>query len=102
MEAFVTLLQPGAVWAPVLGLVGLLIAMGIYSYVKRQPAGTTAMKDLADQIHEGAMAFLRREYSVLAVFLIIVALLLWWAIGGLTALAFITGALSCRKECRPR
>jgi len=90
----VTQLTTWAVWAPVLGLVGLLIAMGIYSYVKRQPAGTTAMKDLADQIHEGAMAFLRREYSVLAVFLIIVALLLWWAIGGLTALAFITGALS--------
>src|SRR5690606_24574504 len=44
--------------------------------------------------HEGAMAFLRREYSVLAVFVIVVAAALWWAIGMKTSLAYITGALS--------
>src|SRR5690606_13350524 len=44
--------------------------------------------------HEGAMAFLRREYSVLAVFVVVVAGLLWLALTGLTAAAYVTGALS--------
>ncbi len=83
-----------AQWAPILGAVGLLGALVLYLYVNRQSAGTDVMKGLADQIHEGAMAFLRREYSVLAVFVIVVALLLWWAIGDKTAIAYVTGALS--------
>jgi K(+)-stimulated pyrophosphate-energized sodium pump len=81
-------------WSPLLGLLGLLVALVLYLYVKKQSSGTAAMREIADQIHEGAMAFLRREYSVLAVFLIAVSLLLWWAIGGLTAFAYVTGALS--------
>ena len=63
-------------WAWALGLLGLFSAFGIYGYVKRQPAGTEGMIDLGEQIHDGAMAFLRREYSVLAVFVVIVAVLL--------------------------
>ena len=84
-------------WAnlsPLLGLVGLGFALAIYLYLRKQPTGTDLMRELADRIHEGAMAFLRREYSVLAVFLLVVAVLLWLAIGSLTALAYVTGALS--------
>ncbi|MFW5951470.1 MAG: sodium-translocating pyrophosphatase [Gemmatimonadota bacterium] len=80
--------------APLLGLLGLLVALGLYFYVRGQDTGNDLMRSLADQIHEGAMAFLRREYTVLAVFVIIVALLLWWAVSGLTSLAYVTGALS--------
>jgi K(+)-stimulated pyrophosphate-energized sodium pump len=83
-----------AQWSPLVGLVGLLGALGLYLYVTRQSSGTELMVELADRIHEGAMAFLRREYSVLAVFVIIVAALLYWAIGMLTALAYLSGALS--------
>jgi K(+)-stimulated pyrophosphate-energized sodium pump len=81
-------------WAWTLGLVGLAVALGIYVYLKSQPTGTDLMRDLADQIHDGAMAFLRREYTVLAVFVAIVAALLAWGIGGQTALAYVAGALS--------
>ncbi|MBW3534834.1 MAG: sodium-translocating pyrophosphatase [Gemmatimonadetes bacterium] len=85
-------------WAWVLGLLGLGAAGGIYGYVKRQPGGSAGMLDLAEQIHDGAMAFLRREYSVLAIFVGVVALLLWIALpgdaGGPTALAYLAGALS--------
>ncbi|HEX5521362.1 MAG TPA: sodium-translocating pyrophosphatase [Longimicrobiaceae bacterium] len=77
-----------------LGLVGLAISLGIYGYVRRQPAGNEVMRDIADQIEEGAMAFLRREYSVLIVFVIVVGGLLWWAVGQYTAFAFWFGALS--------
>ena len=83
-----------ATWSPLAGLFGLLAALGLYLYVRRQPSGTDLMRDLEEQIHAGAMAFLRREYSVLAVFLLVVAGLLWAAISQLTALAYITGALS--------
>jgi K(+)-stimulated pyrophosphate-energized sodium pump len=81
-------------WAWLLGLLGLGSAFGIYGYVKKQPEGTDVMIDLGEQIHDGAMAFLRREYTVLAGFVVIVALLLGWAIGSTPALAYIFGALS--------
>ena len=84
-------------WAqasPLLGLIGLLGALTLFLYVRRQSTGTDVMAELADRIHEGAMAFLRREYSVLVGFVIIVAALLWLAIDMLTAFAYVTGALS--------
>ena len=81
-------------WSWILGLVGLAIAFVIYGYVKRQPAGTPAMIDLAEQIHDGAMAFLKREYTFLFFFVIVVAILLGWAINFHTAIAYVSGALS--------
>ncbi|MEJ2539768.1 MAG: sodium-translocating pyrophosphatase [Gemmatimonadota bacterium] len=81
-------------WAWLLGVLGLGTAAGIYGYVKGQPSGSEIMVDLGEQIHDGAMAFLRREYSVLAVFVLVVAGLLAWAIGVQTAIAYVYGALS--------
>jgi K(+)-stimulated pyrophosphate-energized sodium pump len=81
-------------WSPLLGVVGLLVALGLYFYVRGQSSGTDLMRDLSDQIHEGAMAFLRREYTVLAIFVAIVGALLFVAIGLNTSLAYISGALS--------
>lgn len=91
---FVTDLTTLAQWAPLLGGLGLVGALVLYLYVSRQSQGNDVMAGLAQQIHEGAMAFLRREYSVLTVFVIVVAGLLWWAIGPKTSMAYITGALS--------
>ena len=79
-------------WA--LGVAGLAIAAGIYAYVTRQDQGSEVMIDLGQQIHDGAMAFLRREYTVLAVFVVIVAGLLGWAIGWNSAVAYVFGSLS--------
>ena len=78
----------------VAGAMGLLAALLVYRYVVGQPAGTSVMTDLADQIHDGAMAFLRREYAVLGVFVAVVALLLYLAIGQATAVAYVAGAAS--------
>jgi len=79
-------------WSWVLGLVGLLVALGIFGYVKRQPTGTDLMRFLEEQIHDGAMAFLRRQYTFLFFFVVVVAFLLGWAIGLQTAIAYIAGA----------
>jgi K(+)-stimulated pyrophosphate-energized sodium pump len=81
-------------WAWLLGVLGLVTAAFVYAYVKRQPAGTEGMIALGEQIHDGAMAFLRREYSVLAVFVVVVAVLLNFAIGLAPAIAYVYGAAS--------
>ncbi|MGH6691053.1 MAG: sodium/proton-translocating pyrophosphatase, partial [Gammaproteobacteria bacterium] len=78
--------------APAWGLLGLLVAWGIYVYVKRQPAGNETMRELAEQIQAGAMAFLKREYSVLLPFVAIVAVLLGWAVHWQTGVAYVAGA----------
>ncbi len=83
-----------AQWAPVLGVLGLLGALTLYLYVSRQNAGTDLMVELAARIHEGAMAFLRREYTVLAVFVVVVAVLLGLAIDSRVSYAYVTGAVS--------
>ena len=81
-------------WSWVAGVVGLLAALVVYRYMVAQPDGNRVMRDLADQIHDGAMAFLRREYTVLAVFVVVVAVLLFLAIGQASALAYVAGAAS--------
>ncbi|HDG98173.1 MAG TPA: sodium-translocating pyrophosphatase, partial [Desulfobacterales bacterium] len=71
-------LQGLTVYAPFLGIVGLIIAFLIYNYVKKQPNGNELMQELEGMIHDGAMAFLKKEYSVLLIFIAIVFLLLGW------------------------
>ena len=85
-------MQGLTVYAPYLGILSLIIAWLIYGYVKKQPNGTPLMQELEGMIHEGAMAFLRREYSILVGFIVIVFILLLWAIAWQTAVAFVTGA----------
>jgi len=83
----------GLTWvAPFLGILGLIIAYFIYTYVKKQPNGTPLMQELEEMIHSGAMAFLKREYSVLVFFIAAVFLLLLIFISWKTAIAFVTGA----------
>jgi K(+)-stimulated pyrophosphate-energized sodium pump len=78
---------------PFLGIAGLLVAYGIYGSIERQPSGTDLMRDIAGQIRVGAMAFLRREYTVLAFFVAIVAVLLGVFLRAGMAYAFVGGAL---------
>lgn len=85
-------MQGLTVYAPYLGIFGLIIAYLIFLYVKKQPNGSELMKDLEGMIHSGAMAFLRKEYSVLVFFIAIVFLLLGFGISWKTAIAFVTGA----------
>ncbi|MCD8566884.1 MAG: sodium-translocating pyrophosphatase [Geovibrio sp.] len=81
--------------APVLGVVGLIVAYVIYSSVKSKSAGNEKMKEISDMIHDGAMAFLGREYKVLSFFVAIVFVLMLFSssLGIYTAVAFLAGAL---------
>ena len=61
---------------PVLGVVGLLYTFVKSSWVTKQDVGTDRMGTIASHIAEGAMSFLKTEYKILAIFVIIVAILL--------------------------
>jgi K(+)-stimulated pyrophosphate-energized sodium pump len=74
------------------GVVGLLIAVALYVRVKMQPAGNETMNRIAGYIREGSMAFLVREYKVLTVYAVVVAIILGYALGYVAAGSFILGA----------
>ena len=85
--------------APVAGLLALAFAWFKAAWVTRQDAGTPEMIEIAGRIREGAMAFLAREYKVLAIFVALVAVLLGVSNAGdsedrtpLIALSFVVGA----------
>ncbi len=79
--------------APLFGILGLLMALAVYRHVVAQPAGSGPMIEIADSIHTGAMAFIKKEYSILVWFIVVVAALLAFGIGRYTALAFVSGAI---------
>lgn len=77
----------------VIGLIGLALAFFFYGNVKRQPiGGTETMNRIAQYIREGAMAFLTREYKVLAIYTAVVFVALGFTLGWLAANAFVLGA----------
>ncbi len=78
--------------APVLGVVGLAIAAMLYGWITKQSDGNDKMREIAKAIHDGAMTFLKREYTVLIVFVGVVAIVLGVALGAKTAMAFLAGA----------
>ncbi len=79
---------------PILGVVGLVVALIIYQMVIRFSPGEGTVAEIADAIHEGAMVFMRREYSVLAVFAGLITILLFIGFDSWHApVAFVSGAL---------
>ena len=76
------------------GILGLVIAFWIYRSVLRYPQGSSRIVEISDAIHDGAMAFMRREYSILFVFAALVTVVIWFSdLGPNTSIAFIVGAL---------
>jgi K(+)-stimulated pyrophosphate-energized sodium pump len=86
------LLMNYGILAAIIGVAGLVFALGLFMWIRSRSAGSDLMKEISEQIHKGAMVFLRREYSILIVFVIVVAVLLFWKIGQYSALAFLGGA----------
>ena len=86
-------------WVPVCGVLALGFAMWKSVWISRQSEGNDRMQEIASFIREGAMAFLSREYKVLAGFVVLVGILL--VVGNysnpsghpLIALSFIIGAI---------
>ena len=79
---------------PILGALGLLVALGIYLVVINFPEGDEEVKKIGDQIHLGAMTFMKTEYTYLSIFALVVIILVYLSLGQDTALAVLAGALS--------
>ena len=79
----------------ILGCAGLVAALLLYLTVLRYPSGEGRIAEIALAIHQGAMAFIRREYSILFVFAALVTLAIGFSdLGWQTAGAFVVGALA--------
>ncbi len=76
----------------ILGLFGLVTAFFLYWIVKKYPAGEGKVTEIAGAIHLGAMIFLKREYSILGIFVVVVAAFLAYYLGINTTIAFLAGA----------
>ena len=82
-----TLLLP-----PILGVIGMIAALVVYLLVMQYPDGDDKVKKIGDQIHKGALTFMKTEYRYLLIFIAVLVLLVWFALGMHSAIAVITGA----------
>jgi K(+)-stimulated pyrophosphate-energized sodium pump len=73
-------------------LVGLIVALIYFFAIRRRSPGNERMREISELVHDGAMAFLKREYRILAVFIAIVMALLAWQLNTQTAICFLAGA----------
>ena len=93
-------------WIPTIGIIGLLFALVIYKMVMKKDPGNEKMKDIAEQIHIGAMVFLRREYQIIFLFMIVVFVVLTVFLSLYTGIAYLGGQyyqcsqeyLECRQQ----
>ncbi len=76
------------------GIIALLYAMILARRVLNEKEGTEVMVQLSRSIEKGAMTFLKREYTILSVFVVIVCILIVLVRGKITGFSFLLGALS--------
>lgn len=89
------MMESWPVWikTPVIfGCLGLAIATFFYFRILRLSKGTETMERIGGYIREGAMAFLFRQYKVLAIYGVLVAALIGYGLGPIAAGAFVFGA----------
>lgn len=81
------------VYAPAGGALALLFALYLSMKINKAEPGNERMQEIAGHIHEGAMAFLNRQYKTLALFVVVVFAVLAIFIDWQTAICFLTGAI---------
>jgi K(+)-stimulated pyrophosphate-energized sodium pump len=75
------------------GIIAICVVAFLIKDILKKDAGNERMKEISGYIEEGAMAFLKKEYSYLSVFIVIVAITITIALNIKTAIAFVVGAL---------
>ena len=83
-----------AIISLVAAAIGLVVAVGLASWISKAEEGNDRMKEIAGYIREGAMAFLTREYKIMAIVIIVLALLIGFGLQSVTtAILYVIGAL---------
>ncbi|HEX3464809.1 MAG TPA: sodium-translocating pyrophosphatase [Candidatus Elarobacter sp.] len=88
--------QTAITFGLIAGLIAILYGIYLISWVLKQPAGNATMQAIAGAIQEGAMAFLRRQYTtvaIVAVILFVVIAVLKEPLGIEAAVGFLIGAV---------
>ncbi len=80
-------------WAPVAALIGLVFAILLWFRISKAETGTKEMVDISTAVQKGAMTFLKREYTYLVVFVLVLFVVLWTLINPQTAYSFVVGAI---------
>ena len=75
-----------------LGVLGMIAALLTYIKILQSSGGAGRVKEIADEIHLGAMVFMAAEYKRLAIFCLICIVALYFSLGAGTAIAFFLGA----------
>ncbi|MBD3371065.1 sodium-translocating pyrophosphatase, partial [Candidatus Fermentibacteria bacterium] len=78
--------------SPLVVLVGALVVLLNYLSLRKAPSGTDRMRHLAEQISSGAMTYLGTQYRILLLFVVLIAVALFFGVHPGTALAFVFGA----------
>ncbi len=83
---------------PFFGVIALIFTFWKSAWVSKQEVGTPKMARIADDIADGAMAFLKAEYKVLSIFVLVVAALMVWSgmsegTSPLVGVSFVLGAI---------
>ena len=93
----------------VFGAFGMVAAFMIYANIIKTPSGEGRVKEIADEIHLGAMVFMASEYKRLAIFCLICIIALYASLGADTAIALPSvhfvlvppATLACTQQQKP-
>ncbi|MDD1712576.1 MAG: sodium/proton-translocating pyrophosphatase, partial [Methanoregulaceae archaeon] len=77
---------------PICALIGLVFAVYTYFNMKKEGTGDATMQKIAAAIRLGAMVYLKRQYTAILAFVIVMAIVLTFLISPLTAGCFVVGA----------
>ncbi|MGB2599062.1 MAG: sodium-translocating pyrophosphatase [Candidatus Omnitrophota bacterium] len=77
---------------PVLGVLGLIFALCVFFTILKNPEGNEKMRDIASDIHKGAMVFLSREYRIISIFVAFLFAVISIFLSLQTGIAYISGA----------
>ena len=86
-------------YLPLFGVLALVFVFWKNSWVSKQEGGNEKMARIAKNIADGAMSFLKAEYKILAIFVVAVAVLLYFKgdaevnSNGMVAVSFVIGAI---------
>ncbi len=77
--------------ALICGALGVAYSLITAGWVFKQDAGNQRMQEISGYVAEGAMAYLTRQYKVVAIIAVILFIVLWGTLGPMPAIGFVVG-----------